>query len=157
MVAALSYWQCTFPYRIFANVLVPISQFLFLELKLLVFCSGKFHLVPIYLNLLPTLSSFRFHVTGFIWRSFIHLGFIFIQGDKKRYICILVHANGQLNQHHLLKMGSYIHRVALGIYTKVKWPYVCGFMYWSSFMLPWSICLSLYQLHLIFHHYYSLL
>ena len=46
MVAFLSYWKCPLPYRSFAMLWGPICQFLILEHKPLVFCSGNFPLCP---------------------------------------------------------------------------------------------------------------
>ena len=40
----LCYWQYSLPYKSFAILWGPICQFLILEHKLLVFCSGKFHM-----------------------------------------------------------------------------------------------------------------
>ena len=40
---------------------------------------------------------------GFMWRSLIHLDLSFVQGNKNRSIYTLLHANHQLNKHHLLK------------------------------------------------------
>jgi hypothetical protein len=37
----------------------------------------------------------------------MHLELSFIQGDKNELICIFLHTNLQLNQHHLLKMLSF--------------------------------------------------
>ena len=36
--------------------------------------------------------------------SLIHLDLIFVQGDKYESIWILLHADIQLDQHHLIKM-----------------------------------------------------
>ena len=41
----------------------------------------------------PTFSSIRFSVSGFKWKSLIHLDLSFVQGDKDGSICILLHAN----------------------------------------------------------------
>jgi len=38
----------------------------------------------------------------------MHLDLGFVQGDKHGSICILLHADLQLNQHHLLKMLSFV-------------------------------------------------
>jgi len=57
-------------------------------------------------RLFPTFSSISFSVSGFMWRSLIHLGLSFVQGGKNGYICILLHADHQLNEHHFLKMLS---------------------------------------------------
>jgi hypothetical protein len=67
----------------------------------------NFSLVTITLRLLPTFSSISFSVSGFMWSSFIHLDFRFVQGDENRTIHILLHDNHQLCQHHLLKRLSF--------------------------------------------------
>ena len=67
----------------------------------------KFSPVPISSRLFPTFSSISFSVSGFMWSSLIHLDLSFVQGDKNGSICILLHANHQLSQHHLLKMMSF--------------------------------------------------
>ena len=56
------------------------------------------------LRLFPIFFFFSFSVSGFIWRSLIHLNLNFVQGDKNGSIYILLHANCQLNQHHFLKI-----------------------------------------------------
>ena len=61
------------------------------------------------LRLLSTFCSIRFSVSGFILRSLIQLDLSFVQGDKYGPICILLHADIQLDQHHLLKMFSLFH------------------------------------------------
>ena len=65
----------------------------------------NFSPVPISSRLFPTFSSINFSVSGFMWRSLIHLDLSFVQGDKNGSIHIL-HDNRQLCQHHLLKMLS---------------------------------------------------
>jgi hypothetical protein len=67
-----------------------------------------------------TFSSIGFSVSGFMWRSLIHLDLSFVQGDKNGSICILLHADHQLNQHHLLKMLSFFHWMVLAPLSKIK-------------------------------------
>ena len=67
----------------------------------------NFSPVPISSRLFPTFSSISFSVSGFMWSSLIHLDLSFVQGDKNGSICLLLHDNRQLNQHHLLKMLSF--------------------------------------------------
>jgi len=55
-------------------------------------------------RLCPTFSSISLNVSVFMWRSLIHLDLSFVQDDKHGSICILLHVDLQLNQHHLLKM-----------------------------------------------------
>jgi hypothetical protein len=45
--------------------------------------------------------------TGFMWPSLIHLDLSIVQGDKNGSIHIILHADRQLIQHHLLKMLSF--------------------------------------------------
>jgi hypothetical protein len=46
----------------------------------------------------------RFNVSGFMWRSLINLDLSFVQGEKNGSIFILLHANLNLSQQHLLNM-----------------------------------------------------
>ena len=73
----------------------------------------NFSPVPISSRLLTTFPSKNFSVSGFMWRSLIHLDLSFVQGDKNGSIRTLLHANCQLNRHHLLKMLSFIHWITL--------------------------------------------
>jgi hypothetical protein len=63
-------------------------------------------------------------------------------------ICIL-HADLQLNQHHLLKMLSVFHWMVLDPLSKIMWPQVCEFIFGFSVVFHWSACLSLNQYHTI--------
>ena len=54
-------------------------------------------------SVLPTFSSMRFSVVGFILRSLIHSDLSFVHGS----IFILLHIDIQLCQHHLLNMLSF--------------------------------------------------
>jgi hypothetical protein len=75
------------PYRSFAILWGPICQFLILQHKPLLFCLGIFPSVSISSRLFPTFSSINFSVSGFVWRSLIHLDLSFVQGDKNGSIC----------------------------------------------------------------------
>jgi len=75
----------------------------------------------------------------------MYLDLSFVQCDKNGLICILLHADLQLNQHHLLKMLSFFplngfssfvkNQVTIGVWVHIG----------SSILFHWSICLSLYQ------------
>ena len=65
-------------------------------------------------------SSIRISIFDFMLRSLIHLYLNFVQGDKNGSICILLHADCQLNQHHLLKMLSFFHWMVLAPLSKIK-------------------------------------
>jgi hypothetical protein len=79
----------------------------------------NFSPVPMWLSLFAPFSSISFSVSGFIWRYFIHLDLRFVQGDRNRSIFILLHANFQLNQHHLLKKLSFFHWMILVSLSKI--------------------------------------
>ena len=86
-----------------------------------------------------------------------NLDLSFVQGDKNTSICILLSADCQLNQHHLLKMLSFFPLDGFGSFDKQKWPYVCRFISRSLIVFLWSTCLSLYQYHVCFYHYCSII
>jgi hypothetical protein len=76
--------------------------------------------VPISLRLFPTFSSIHFSGSVFMWSSLIHLDLSFVQGDKNGSISLLLHANCQLCQHHLLKMPTSFHWMVLAPLSKIK-------------------------------------
>jgi hypothetical protein len=45
-------------------------------------------------------------VSGFMWMSLSHLNLGFVRGNNNGLICILLHGDLQLSQHHLLNMLS---------------------------------------------------
>ena len=61
----------------------------------------------------PTLSSIRSSLYWFMYLDFMHLDLSFVQGDKNGSICILLHVEHHLTQHHLLKMLSFFHWMLL--------------------------------------------
>ena len=61
---------------------------------------------------------YQVSVTRFILRSLIHLDLSLVQGNRYGLICILIHVNKQLCQHHLLKMFSFIHCIILASLSK---------------------------------------
>ena len=70
------------------------------------------------LRIIPTFFSISFTVSGFMWRSLIHLVLSFVQEDKNGLICILPNAYCQLNQHHLWKMLSFFHKWFWSLYQR---------------------------------------
>jgi hypothetical protein len=68
--------------------------------------------VPMCSRLFPTFFSIGFSVSGFMWRSLIHLDLSFVQGVKNGSFCIQI-ADIQLNQNHLLKTLSFLHWMVL--------------------------------------------
>ena len=101
----------------------------------------NFSPVPISSRLFSTFSSISFSVSGFMWSSLIHLDLSFVQGDKNGSICILLHDNRQLCQHHLLKM-LFFQWMVLAPLSKFKWTHVCEFIAGSSILLHWSPSLA---------------
>ena len=109
--------------------------------ELLVLCSGSWLLYPMISRLFPTLSSIRFSVSSFMLRSLIHLDLSFVQGDKHSSICILLHANIQLDHHHWLKMFSLSIVFFLSSLSKLKCAHVCGFTSGPLIWFHWLTCL----------------
>ena len=64
--------------------------------------------------------SISFRVSGFMWRSLIHLEWSLVQGNKNGSIHILLHADLQLNQHHLLKRLSFFYWMFSAPLSKIK-------------------------------------
>ena len=54
-------------------------------------------------------SSRSFIVSGLTFRALIHFEFIFVHGVRKCYSFILLQADDQFSQHHLLKILSFHH------------------------------------------------
>ena len=59
----------------------------------------------------------RFSLSSYT-EVFDTLDLSFVQGDKYGSICILLHADIQLDQHHLLKMLSFFHYMVLTFFVK---------------------------------------
>ena len=94
-------------------------------------------------------SSKSFIVSGFPFRSLIHFEFIFVYGVRKCYNFILLHVAVQFSQHYLLKRLSFLHCISLPPLSKIRWPYVRGFISGLSILFHWSIFLFLCQYHAI--------
>jgi hypothetical protein len=99
--------------------------------------------VPIFSRLFSTFSSISFSVSGFMWSYWIYLELSLVQGDKNGLIHILLHANCQLTQHHLLKMLSSFHWMVLAPLSKIKC--VGSFLQFCSIDLPVCHCPSTMQ------------
>ena len=79
-------------------------------------------------NVLPMFSSKSFIVSGHTFRSLIHFEFIFVYGVRKCSSFILLQVVDQFSQHHLLKRLSFLHGIFLPPLSKIRCPYVCGFI-----------------------------
>ena len=67
-------------------------------------------------------------VSGLSFRSLIHFEFIFVYGVRKCSNFILLHVAVLFSQHHLLKRLSLPHSIVLPPLSKIRCPYVCGFI-----------------------------
>jgi hypothetical protein len=93
-----------------------------------------------------------------MWNSLFHLDLSFVQGDKNGSICILLHDNRQLWQHHLLKMLSFSHWMVLAPLSKIKWPHCVGSFLGLQFYLyvyTYSNSFDLRVLLIFYFTYYS--
>ena len=73
-------------------------------------------------------SSRSFIVSGLTLRSLIHFEFILVYGVRKCSSFILLQVGDQISQHHLLKRLSLIHCIFLPPLSKIRCPYVRGFI-----------------------------
>ena len=79
-------------------------------------------------SVLPMFSSRSFIVSGLTFRSLIHCEFIFICGVRKWSSIILLQVVDQFSQHHLLKRLSLLGCIFWPPLSKIRCPYVCGFI-----------------------------
>lgn len=112
------------------------------------------------LELFPTFSFISFNVSGFMWRSIVHLDFSFIQGDKE-LICIFLHADWKLNQHHLLKLLSFFPLDGFSFFVTIPITWVASVRNFLHvlfsltnvcvfFFLSYLLCPRFSLLHLLF-------
>ena len=79
-------------------------------------------------NVLPMFSSNSFIVSDLMFKSLIHFELIFVYGVRKCSSFILFQVIDQFSQHHLLKRLSLLHCIFLPPLSKIRCPYVCGFI-----------------------------
>ena len=79
-------------------------------------------------SVLPMFSSGNFIVSGLRFRSLIHFEFIFVYGVRNYSSLILLQVFEQFYQDHLLKRLSFLHCIFLPPLSKIRCPYVCGFI-----------------------------
>ena len=73
-------------------------------------------------------SSKSFIVSGLMFRSLIHFELIFVYGVRKCSSFILLQVVDQFSQNHLLKRLSLIQSIFLPLLSKIRCPYVHGFI-----------------------------
>ena len=88
----------------------------------------------------PMFSSRSFIVSGLMFRYLIHFEFIFVYGVRKCSSFILLQVVDQFSKHYLWKRLSLIHCIFLPPLSKIRYPYVCGFISGLSILFHWSIC-----------------
>ena len=86
-------------------------------------------------SVLPMFSSRSFIVSGLMFRSLIIFEFIFVYGVRKCSSFILLQVVDQFSQHHLFKKLSLIHCIFLPPLSKIRCPYVRGFISGLSSLL----------------------
>ena len=69
-----------------------------------------------------------FIVSGLTLGTLIHFEFIFVYGVRKCSNFLLLHVAIQFSQHHLLKRLSFLHCIFLPPFSKIRGPYVRGFI-----------------------------
>ena len=73
-------------------------------------------------------SSKSFIVSGLTFRSLIHFEFSFVYGVRECSNFIHIHVAVQFSQHHLLKRLSFLLCIFLPPLSKIRGPYVHGFI-----------------------------
>ena len=91
-------------------------------------------------------SAKSFIVSGLAFRTLIHFEFIFVCGIRKHSNFILLHVAVQFSQ-HFLKRLFLPHCVFLPPLSKIRCPYVHGFVSGLSILFHWPIFLFLCQYH----------
>jgi hypothetical protein len=68
----------------------------------------------------------------------MHLDLSFVQGDKYKSVCILLHTDHQLDQHHLLKYFFIFHFMILDCLSKIKHPIGMWAYFWVFDAIPFT-------------------
>ena len=74
------------------------------------------------------LSSSRFIASGLTLVCLIHFEFIFVNCVRKCPSFILLQVVEQFSQHHLVKRLSFLHCIFLPPLSKIRCPYMRGFI-----------------------------
>ena len=100
-------------------------------------------------SVLPMFSSKSFIISCLTFRSLVHFEFIFVYGVRKYSNFILLDVAVQFYQHCLLQRLSLPHCIFLPPLSKIRYPYVHGFISGLSILFHWSIFLFLCQYHTV--------
>ena len=103
--------------------------------------SVKILLHGIYNSFPPTFSSRTFMVSWLIFKSFLHLDFIFVYGISWWWSFSFLHATLQLSQHHFLKRLFLFYFMLLLFLSNINWPQRHGLLLGSLFCsIGFSVC-----------------
>jgi hypothetical protein len=102
--------------------------------------------IPITSRLFSVPYCTNFRVSGQILRCLIHFEFILVQGNRHGSSFSFLQ-DSHFSQQHLLKRMSYLHHLFLAPLSKIRWVYLCGFIFRSSVLYYWSSFLFLCQDH----------
>lgn len=92
----------------------------------------KWFYVPVHSRILLTFSFTRFNVDGDKLRSLIHLDSSFVHGNTYESICILLHVDIQLCEHHVLKPLSFLDCTFLASLSKIRTLYYVDSIIFNS-------------------------
>ena len=94
---------------------------------------------------LPMFSSRTFMVLRLIFKSFIHLEFIFVYGVSWWSSFIFLHVTVQNSQHRLLKRLFLLHFMLLPPLSNINWPLETYVYFWVLCFVPLVCVLFLCQ------------
>ena len=100
-------------------------------------------------NVLPMFSSRSFMASYLMFKFLNHFEFVFVYGLRVCSSFIDLNAAIQFSQHQLLKRLSFSHVKCLPPLSKINSPEVSGFISGFSILFHLSVCLFLYQYHII--------
>ena len=114
-----------------ANLLSLIRSHLFIFVFISISLGGGSKQILLRLmskSVLPLFSSKSFIVSGLTFTSLIHFQLIFVHGVRECSNFIISHVAVQFSQHPFLKRLPFVHCIFLPPLTKIRWPYVHGFI-----------------------------
>ena len=92
-----------------------------------------------------SMFSGAFMVSWLIFKSFIHLEFIFVCGVSWWSSSIFLHVAVQISKHHLWKRLFLLHFMLLPPWSHINWSYRFEFISGLSILFHWSMSLFLCQ------------
>ena len=108
------------------------------------YISVKILLCEIYEDFLPMFPSRTFMASRLIFKSFIHLEFIFVYGVSWWLSFIFLHVSVQISQHHLLKRLFLLHFMLLPLLSNINWPWRNNWVYFWFLFCSINLCICSY-------------